>query len=301
MRIRNLTTHFLVLLATILVAGSFLASEKLVNSTNPFSLTLLRFLGAALTLSPFALYTESRRRSVFTIMPRALVISFFYSAFFIGLFWSLETTTPLNAGTLFTLVPIITLALSALILREKVLPKQLSIYLVGALGTIWVIFDGDPKKIFLLSLGQGELIFIVAVFFMCCYSIAMKLLYKNDDMTVLVFCILVGGSIWMALFIFFTRSPLNWHVIQGDLFLYMLYLVVGATLVTVYLYQKTTIILGPSRVNAYIYLNPALIAMLLFIFENKSIEPKIMPGILLSAFSTILLQKLNTTDRLSIK
>ena len=45
----------------------------------------------------------------------------------------------------------------------------------------------------------------------------------------------------------------------------MTYLVIGATLITVYLYQKTTVALGPSSVNAYIYLNPVLVALLLLI------------------------------------
>jgi len=35
--------------------------------------------------------------------------------------------------------------------------------------------------------------------FKCLYSIAMKFLYRNDEMIVLVFCTLIGGSFWMLL------------------------------------------------------------------------------------------------------
>ncbi|WP_237716206.1 hypothetical protein [Moritella dasanensis] len=39
--------HFLTLLVTLLVAGSFVSSAKLSGIINPFSLTLLRFVIAA--------------------------------------------------------------------------------------------------------------------------------------------------------------------------------------------------------------------------------------------------------------
>ncbi len=51
-------SHVFVLLASLLVAGSFLVSEKLAGIVNPFSLTLLRFLGAALILMPIVLYKK---------------------------------------------------------------------------------------------------------------------------------------------------------------------------------------------------------------------------------------------------
>ena len=78
--------HFLVLIATSLVAGSFVASESLAGVINPFSLTLLRFIGAALVLLPIILFKRNFRVKILNTMPRAMVIGFFYSAFFVGLF-----------------------------------------------------------------------------------------------------------------------------------------------------------------------------------------------------------------------
>jgi len=74
-----------VLLATALVAGSFLASEKLAGIVNPTSLTLLRFVCASLILLPIVIYKSRWRRKIIPIFPRAMVISLFYAVFFIGL------------------------------------------------------------------------------------------------------------------------------------------------------------------------------------------------------------------------
>ncbi len=288
--------HLLVLLATTLVAGSFLASEKLAGIINPFSLTLLRFIGASLILLPIVLSKHEWRTKIISTLPRAMAISLFYSAFFIGFFESLNTTTSLNTGTLFTLVPFITALLSIVIFRENITQKQIFVYLLGAAGTTWVIFGGQLELLLSFSLNKGDLIFIVAILFMCLYSIAMKFLYRNDKMIVLVFCTLIGGSFWMVLALLFSGQPLQWNLIQGDSILYMAYLIVGATLATVYLYQITTIALGPSRVNAYIYLNPILVAILLFVIDGVSISTSIMPGILISIIATIVLQGRNIRE-----
>ena len=125
---------------------------------------------------------------------------------------------------------------------------------------------------------------------MCLYSIAMKYLYRNDDMIVLVFCTLVGGSFWTAISLIYMGEPLQWNLIQGNSIYYMIYLIIGATLVTVYLYQVATVALSPSRVNAYIYMNPVLVVILLLIVDGVSIKYSILPGVFISIVATVVLQ-----------
>ena len=83
--------------------------------------------------------------------------------------------------------------------------------------------------------------------------------------------------------------PLKWSKIQGDLIYYMIYLIIGATLMTVYLYQEAAITIGPKKLMAYVYLNPAAIAILLFILEGEVISLKVVIGIILSTIITFLL------------
>ena len=83
--------------------------------------------------------------------------------------------------------------------------------------------------------------------------------------------------------------PLQWSKIQGDLIYYMIYLIIGATLMTVYLYQEAAITIGPKKLMAYVYLNPAAIAILLFILEGEIISLKVVMGIIISTIITLLL------------
>jgi drug/metabolite transporter (DMT)-like permease len=85
--------------------------------------------------------------------------------------------------------------------------------------------------------------------------------------------------------------PMQWEKLNQDFIFYMFYLVIAATLMTTYLYQQAAIIIKPKKVMAYIYLNPAAVAILIYIFEKKVISYSILLGILISTFATIVLLK----------
>lgn len=285
---KNLNAHFIILIATFLVGGSFIVSQKLSGIIDPISITLLRFVIASLLLSPIVLFNQKYRKKVISTFKRAMIISFFYSIYFIGLFKSLEFTTALNTGTIFTLVPLLT----ALVFKQKISFNQYLIYLIGIIGTCMVIFKGNLELFLSLSLNKGDVIFIFSTFCMALYSISAKYFHKQDDeLVVLVFMTLVGGIVWMSLALVLFDVPLNWQKISSKEFLYLGYLTIFATLVTSYLYQKATIVLGPKKVMAYVYLNPGAIAILLFVFEFKSINFWMFLGILISSFATLILLK----------
>jgi drug/metabolite transporter (DMT)-like permease len=283
--------HFLVLLATLLVAGSFIASAGLAKVLNPYSLTLLRFVCSVVILAPFIFLQPPMRARIHLVLPRALIISFFFSAFFVCMFEALKTTSALNTAAIYTLVPLITAVISRLVLREQLAIRRVTIYLLGAAGACWVIFTGQSAGVVSLTLNQGDLIFLGGAVLMACYAVSMKLLYRNDEMILLVFAILLGGCIWMSLALMLTGNAPHWQLLDGTAIYQMAYLVLGATIGTVYLFQRTIVALGPSRVNAYIYLNPACVALLALVIDDESIALTVLPGIIATVLATMLLQR----------
>lgn len=292
MKNQTLQAHIFVLLATFFVAGSFLASQKLATLINPYSLTLLRFVVSFILLAPFILLSTTKREKIKAMIPRAMIISFFYSAYFLTMFEALKTTTVLNTGTLYTLVPLVTAILAFFIFKEKISLNKFFVYIIGLIGTIWVVFKANLGLFFEFSLNGGDYIYLLGTFSMCLYSISLKLVYrKGDNPIVMVFCTLIGGMIWMGLFVFLFNEPLNWDLIKGDAVYSMGYLATVTTLFTLYLFQKATIVLGPTKVMSYVYLNPIAVVILLLIIDNVKIETIIIPGILISSIATFLLQK----------
>jgi drug/metabolite transporter (DMT)-like permease len=287
---QTLKAHFLVLLATFLIGGSFIVSKKLSGIIDPISLTLFRFVFASIVLAPIIFLKQKYRVKIKESFKRTMVISLFYSLYFIGLFKALEFTTALNTGTLFTLVPLLTAIVAIFVFKQSITLPQFLVYIVGIIGTCIVIFKGDLTLFLTLSLNKGDIIFLFALIAMVFYSISARYFYKEgDEILTLTFMTLIGGCVWMGLALAFFDIPLEWYKIQDDLFIYMIYLTIGATLVTVYLYQKATITLGPKKIMAYVYLNPASIALLLLIFGSVSIPMWSIVGIIISFFATVTL------------
>jgi drug/metabolite transporter (DMT)-like permease len=67
-----------------------------------------------------------------------------------------------------------------------------------------------------------------------------------------------------------------------------------ATLASTFIIQRTTVILGPARVMAYIYLSPVFVTSLTLLIEDKTLPNAIYPGLFLSIAATIILQLHNS-------
>ena len=287
---KELNSHLIIILATFLVGGSFVVSQKLSGIIDPISITLLRFVIASLVLVPIIFFNQNYRKKLIPTFYRAMIISFFYSLFFIGLFKALEYTTALNTGTIFTLVPFITAVFSIFVFNQKISLMSYLVYFIGIIGTSMVVFRGNLELFLSLSLNNGDIIFLLAIFSMALYSICMKYFHKEDDeLIVLVFMTLFGGVIWMSLALIIFDIPLNWTKIGSEEFLYIIYLSILATLVTSYLYQRGTIYLGPKKVMAYVYLKPTAIVIISFLSQFEKINLFMFFGILISAIATFVL------------
>ncbi|QEZ88992.1 DMT family transporter [Aliarcobacter cibarius] len=284
--------HILAIIAIVLVAGSFLASLKISGVIDPISLTLFRFLLAFLILSPLIIFNKKKILEVFRVFPKAMIVSLVYTLYFIGILKALEYTTVLNTGSIYTLVPLMTAILCIFFFKEKIPLKQLFVYILGIVSTCIVVFDADINLFLSLQINKGDIIFVIASFCMALYPIFIKILYtQKDDPLVLAFTTIFGGIIWMILTMEILGISYEWNKIEVNHLYALLYLVIGATIITLFLYQKATLVLGAKKIMAYIYLNPAIVAILMFLFEGQTISYGVLIGILLSVFATVIILK----------
>lgn len=286
---KNIKANILILIATILIALSFIISGKVAGIIDPISLTLIRFIIAFLCLLPI-LYLKKYRQKLKQSFYKGLKISLFYSGYFIILFRSLESTTALNTATLFTLTPLLTAIFSKFIFKNTLDIKQVLVYVIGLIATIIVIFDGDFDKLIHFSLNNGDILFLVGIIFMVFYSISAKYFYEEDDeVFTLTLMTLLGGIIWLSVALVLFGIPLEWEKLNINDIGNLLYLSIAATLVTVYLYQSATVVIGPKKIMAYTYINPAIVAIFLFAFEGVSISLWSIIGIFISCMATVIL------------
>ncbi|WP_349922121.1 EamA family transporter [Aeromonas veronii] len=127
----HLKYHLLLLVSTVIIAGSFISAQVLSTMVDPASLALMRFSLAALLLAPFVGLSEVRRQTFIRVLPKGFIISFFYAAFFLIMFKALKTTTTLNTGTLYTLVPFLIALVSIFLFWDKIRAGTLLVYLIS--------------------------------------------------------------------------------------------------------------------------------------------------------------------------
>ncbi len=277
--------------ATILIASSFPVSALVTHNIHPISLTLMRFVIAVVCLSPFVLGKMSYRRMLPTALPKGIAISIFYSGYFILMFMALAHTSVTNTGTIHTLTPLITAILSLLVFKSNIKKVEWFAYLFGITGTIWVVFKGSWQGFIDLDLNYGDILFMGAALCMSTYMIIMKLVYGSEAVIVMTFCTLIGGVIVMSVSMLLLQIPLNWHLLPLSEIKDMLYLAIGATLLTSYLIQKAHTALTPAKVTAYIYLNPIFVILISSIYYSEWPKIVILPGIVFSICATYVLQK----------
>lgn len=269
-------------------------SQKLSTFIDPISITLLRFIIAIVLLLPFISYTKKFKGKIFFTFKRSIIISFLYVLFFLGMFKALEYTSAINTGTIFTLVPLLTAIFVFFVFKQKIYVKQYLVYLIGILGTSLVIFKEKIDSLLGMFLDKGDIIFLFSIMSLILYSISAKYFHKKDDkLIVVIFMTLVGGSLWMLLALSILEIPLQWEEIENELFIYVIYLSIIATLIISYLYQKANLVLSPKILKSYSYLNPASISLLLFMIEGKSMNLWIFIAILISSIATFVLLRLN--------
>jgi drug/metabolite transporter (DMT)-like permease len=282
--------HALMMLATVLVATSFPVGAAITHGMDTLVLTFLRFSLAAILFAPIVAIRYGLSAPSLSDQARYGFLSACLVGFFWGMFAALRYTSPLNTATIFTLAPVITAGLSAVLLKEKLGRASLIALPLGMMGAVWVIFRGDPSALISLNLGRGDVIFLAATFSMGCYSPLIKYLHRGEPMAIMTFWTMVTGALWLLLLAGPSLPNVEWHIVQMKVYAGIAYLAVFTTLITFFLFQWGSTVISPTKVMSYTYLIPALVLALGLIFGNEFPPVATYPGIVLIVAATFVLQ-----------
>ncbi|PIE56844.1 MAG: EamA family transporter [Desulfobulbus propionicus] len=259
--------HALMLVAATLVSTSFTVGKAITAYMDPALLTLVRFLLATLLFSPMAwqhrplLPGDSIGKKLHSLL-RYSMISGTISGFFYLMFLALRTTTSLNTGVIFTLLPGISGIYAFFLLGQHLERGRLIALILAMAGTLWVLFKGSLALMLEMHLNRGDLIFFAGCLLMAFYSPLIKLLHRGESMTLMTFWVLVTGCGWLLVLAGPALTATAWDAVPGTAWAGIAYLAVFSTIITFYITQWATLHLGPTRVMAYSYLYPPLILLL---------------------------------------
>ncbi len=291
----------LMLLTSLMIAGSFVVGAAITDGLEPALLTLVRFLLAVALFAPWIGLRFGIKRALCCSWPlfwRCGVVSFCLVAFFIGMFYALRFTTALNTSVIYTLVPAMSALLSYLLVKERLSARFIAALVIGLLGAVWVIFRGQLSLLWTLQWGYGDMVFAGACLIMAFYTPLLKFFYRgSEEMEEVTYWILVSGGLWLALYVggrslydgksvtaladFLAVPPYVWAGI--------IYLAVFSTIISFYLTQIAIPLLGPTRVIAFSYSYPALVLVIDFCLGHGLPQASVFPGVAVICLSMVLL------------
>jgi len=286
--------HFSMLCYAILIGTSFPVGEAIAGGLDPAVLTFFRLVLAAAVLGLVLAVRRDFVRPDRSLILRSGMVGLLMSVFFVAMFEALRWTTALSTVALFTLVPLASSGFGYLINGQRINTVHLACLAFGAAGAMWIVFDGSLEKLLTLSLGRGELIFVVGGLAFSLYAPVIKRLHRGESPPVLAFWNLLTGAVLLGIYAVPALLETDIHAVHMKVWAGIVYLAVFSTAITFFLSTLGSLSLPAFKVMSYTYLTPAVVAIFAAIFYQQLPTLSVTVGILMVVSVTFLLQMTKT-------
>jgi len=250
---------------------------------NPYALSFFRLIGACLLFWLVSLFTKKEH------VPAKDLLMLFFASFFalsfnqLPYFVGLSMTSPIDASIVVTMLPILTMILAAVIIKEPItLVKAIGV-LVGASGALLLVFTSHT-----LHLGKsnfwGNLIVFGGVASFAIYLTVFKdVVSRYSPVTVMKWMFLFG-TICCFPFCYKPLMQTDFTLLTAATYWRISYVVLFATFLGYLLIPVGQKILRPTTLSMYNYVQP-VVASLVAVFigiDTFGIE-KALSGVLVFA------------------
>lgn len=254
--------HLAMIVFAALIAGSFSLGDMVAPFLAPAALNAIRFFCASILMALFAKLITGKAPP-FPVSPgRFVILGALMATYFVLMFTALQITSPVSTGAVFTLIPLMSAVFAVMFLGQSTKPLTLMALIIGAMGAIWVIFNGDLQAILSFNIGKGEALFLIGCACHAAYTPLIKKYSRKEPLINFTFYTLVATFCWLFVVSIPSLAKTNWGDIPPLTWLVIGYLFVFTTAGTFFLVQFAAIRLPAAKVMAYGYLTPVFIILL---------------------------------------
>lgn len=287
------------LIFTGLIATSYSVGGLIAGALAPAAITTLRFLLAGLI---FAAVLLAGRRLAWPAAPALLrygIIGFLLAAYFVSMFEALRWTDPVSAGAVFTLVPLMSAAIAAPLLGQRLDVRVWVGLVVGGIGALWVLFDGSLAHLSAFRIGHGELVFLPGCLAYAAYAPVVRRFHRGESLAEINFFAIVTGAALTGLYGFCDIAAASWATLSWGVYLGIVHLAVFTTAATFLLIKYASLHLPAAKVMAYTYLLPAVVAFYEGALSHGWPSWPVAAGIVVAATAVAIIQLAPEPPRLS--
>jgi len=227
---------------------------------NPIAFTYLRLAGGAFLFWASVVFVKYEK------VPFRDIVSLFFAAFFsltanqIPFFYGLSKTSPIDASIVVSTLPIVSMILAAIIIKEPITLKKAFGVILGASGALFLILSENISNI-----GNGNstgnlIIFIAVASFSLYLTLFKNLIRRYSPFTIMR---------WMFLFSAIQSYPLchtavetvNYAAYDWSVLLRIAYVIIIATFVSYILLGAAQKVLLPTTLSMYNYTQPIIASL----------------------------------------
>ncbi len=263
---KKVWAHLALFTVNLLYGVNYVVAKGLMpNTIKPNGFILLRVSGAVILFWLFLLNKLEKidKKDYLTLALCGLFGVGVNQLFF---FNGLMRTSPLNSSIIMTTTPIIVFVLSIFLLKEKPTSTKIIGILIGAGGSIAlsILSSGSSH----LSSSVGDLYIFLNALSYSLYLVLVKPLMKKYSPLTVITWVFTFGLIYVLIWPLSVKEVIevDWSIMSSDIPWRILFVVVGVTFLPYLLTVVAMKEVSPSVASSYIYLQPILAGLFIFIF-----------------------------------
>ena len=252
------TGYACALLATAIWSGNFIVARGLAQDIPPVSLAFFRWLTATAVILPFAFRGMVRQRRLIRDSLGHLVPTAFLGVTLFNtlVYMAGHSTTALNMSLIAVFSPVFIIILARALFAEPITPRRCLGVLLAVTGIIALATGGDLSRLTGLRLNPGDGVMLFATLIFAAYTILVR--RKPGDMTPLTYlaALFPAGLLMLTPWAAWEWIALRPGLPPAHALGPILYVGIGASLVSFLLWNRAIGSIGPTRAGLVYYSLP---------------------------------------------
>ena len=270
-----LNPYVLLTLVMLAGAGNTVVARATVCELPPLALSFWRWVTALVILLPIGTRVMLQQRRVLIEQWRivlalgAIAVAAFNSLIYLGV----QHTTALNASLVLSVIPVVTVAASWILLRERAGPRMVVGLVAGLVGVLIIIARGDLGILATLDFNSGDLLVFASVFCWAAYSILLGRLPPGIRPEGLLLAMVIVGVVLLTPFYLWEVVAGGRMVLSAPNLLGIFYMGAFSSVFSYVLWNRCVGIVGANVASQFTYLNPAFGGSLAILLLGESLRP----------------------------
>lgn len=258
--------------AIVLWAGNVIVSRMSAHVIGPEAITFYRLLLAVLLMSTFVAVPVWRNRAIiWPHLGKFVILGFLSMVFFQCLsYLAAETTTATNIAVFTAMTPLLTVALSSMILNVTPTVGMVGGGILSFVGLIYLVSSGNPISLVHNGVHLGDPLMFLAAVIYALYGVLLKRWnlpvtgWQSTYMQALCALVIMIPA--------FLATPASLRSLNYETLPLIVYAGALASVVLPFLWVRGVDILGPNRCAIFMNLLPVMTAVIAIVLLNEPVH-----------------------------